>query len=312
MVRWLTIVCAMMMALPAAAEPIAQWDFEAPDAVKAWSARENVSLAPGDEGVLEATIDVSEGRGGWFRTTLPEADYSDFAGIAFRWRAPEGVAGDFGVRFVHVGEETGKIILSADVSALAESGGEWVQAWVPFGEMEQLTGAPGALRIAPLGPSWFLMIFPGVRSREDVTFAVDDVTLVRQDQAADIAMQVAREQRRRPLDVFPVRPTGGSVETDWYATSGEGSHPRLQYTVSAVAPRFVMVLVPRIGDIPRPEVTALDGPAGAEIRWPGAADRVLFGGGGHGGMTLDGAAGFIRARDGAPDLWALMDGTMLG
>ena len=33
------------------------------------------------------------------------------------------------------------------------------------------------------------------------------------------------------LTVFPVRPAGGRVETDWFLTSREGSHPRLHYTV---------------------------------------------------------------------------------
>lgn len=77
------------------------------------------------------------------------------------------------------------------------------------------------------------------------------------------------------LEVFPVRPTGGKVETDWFETSREGSHPRLHYTVRSSAPRFLMVLLPRQEGIPRPEVVP-DGDWGARIVWSGTEDTIRF------------------------------------
>jgi hypothetical protein len=77
------------------------------------------------------------------------------------------------------------------------------------------------------------------------------------------------------LEVFPVRPAGGKVETAWFETSREGSHPRLQYTVRSDAPRFLMVLVPRRKGIPRPEVVP-EGDWGARIIWGDTQDTIRF------------------------------------
>ncbi|MDX9980847.1 MAG: heparinase II/III family protein [Lentisphaeria bacterium] len=77
------------------------------------------------------------------------------------------------------------------------------------------------------------------------------------------------------LEVFPVRPAGGKVATDWFETSREGSHPRLHYTVRSSAPRFLMVLLPRQEGTPRPEVVP-DGDWGARILWGGTEDTVRF------------------------------------
>ncbi len=96
------------------------------------------------------------------------------------------------------------------------------------------------------------------------------------------------------LEVFPVRPLGGKVETAWFETSREGSHPRLQYTVRGQAPRFVMVLVPRQEGIPSPTVTAA-GDWGAKVVWGDVADTIQFS---HAAEAEYGSATFRRERQG--------------
>ena len=77
------------------------------------------------------------------------------------------------------------------------------------------------------------------------------------------------------LEVFPVRPAGGKVTTAWFETSREGSHPRLQYTVRAKEPRFLMVLVPRQEGTPQPKVVP-DGDWGVRVIWGDTQDTILF------------------------------------
>ena len=77
------------------------------------------------------------------------------------------------------------------------------------------------------------------------------------------------------LEVFPVRPAGGKVTTAWFETSREGSHPRLQYTVRAKEPRFLMVLVPRQDGIPQPKVVP-DGDWGVRVIWGDTQDTIQF------------------------------------
>lgn len=117
------------------------------------------------------------------------------------------------------------------------------------------------------------------------------------------------------LEVFPVHPTGGTVRTDWFLTSRERAHPRLQYTVHTTAPRFVMVLVPRRGHVSRPAVTRLSGPdaVGAKVQFAGTTDLIVFSRttGRAGDVALQGSAGFVRVARGRPLSWALLDGRRL-
>ena len=117
------------------------------------------------------------------------------------------------------------------------------------------------------------------------------------------------------MDVFPVHPAGGKVATDWFVTSREGAHPRLQYTVQAVEPHLLMVLVPRQEGTPRPVVAAqeAEGGIGVTIRWPTATDHVRFSRdrAGSGKIRLHGSTGFVRARGTETLDWALFDGTCL-
>lgn len=80
------------------------------------------------------------------------------------------------------------------------------------------------------------------------------------------------------LEVFPVAPAGGRVETGWFETSREGSHPRLQYTVRSREPRFVLVLLPRREGIAAPTVHPIDGEdaVGVSLRWGATEDTLRF------------------------------------
>ena len=117
------------------------------------------------------------------------------------------------------------------------------------------------------------------------------------------------------LDAFAVHPTPGEVSTDWFLTSREGAHPRLQYTVRAVEPRFVVVLVPRREGVERPRVSPLTGPGGvgATVRWQAATDHLIFARDAAtlGQLELTGSSAFVRVRDGAPDRWAALDASRL-
>jgi len=105
------------------------------------------------------------------------------------------------------------------------------------------------------------------------------------------------------LDVFPVRPAGGRVETGWFETSREGSHPRLQYTVRSPEPRFVVVLLPRRAGIATPAVTASDGgdAVGVALRWGEVEDTVRFVRDAGSGTTV---AEFARRGPGVAASWS--------
>jgi len=119
------------------------------------------------------------------------------------------------------------------------------------------------------------------------------------------------------LTVFPVTTEARRMTNRWYATSREGMHPRLEHTVNAVEPRFLMVLVPGASSTaPLPQVRRLsmtDG-VGAEVMWPDATDRFVFGSGQAlkaEGLETDGHAAFIRHAGDKVKEWALLDGTRL-
>ncbi len=122
------------------------------------------------------------------------------------------------------------------------------------------------------------------------------------------------------LDVFPVHPARGEVRTDWFLTSREGVHPRLQYTVNAVDPHFLMVLLPRRKGAPRPRrVVALEpeNSCGVRIEWEnGVTDRVVFAK--NAGreteaddLILHGAAAFVRSSRRKIVSWAAFDARRL-
>jgi len=117
------------------------------------------------------------------------------------------------------------------------------------------------------------------------------------------------------VDVFPVHPASGQVETSWFVTSREGAHPRLSCAVRAAAPHFLMVLVPRREGVPRPEVKALEGEGGfgVQVTWPQATDRCVFAreAAAVDGTEVTGSAAFVRTRSGQVDAWGLFDGRRL-
>ncbi len=81
--------------------------------------------------------------------------------------------------------------------------------------------------------------------------------------------------------IFPFADAPGKTETDSFLTSQTGSHPRLMYTVRAVNPHFLMVLVPRSDQTqPLPVVQRLqtsDGGVSLRLTWPtGKTDTIRF------------------------------------
>ncbi|NOY80344.1 MAG: hypothetical protein GXP31_04985 [Kiritimatiellaeota bacterium] len=122
------------------------------------------------------------------------------------------------------------------------------------------------------------------------------------------------------LEVFPVHPARGEVHTDWFQTSREGVHPRLQYTVRAVDPYFLMVLLPRRKGLPRPRRVAALEPengCGVRIEWEnGVTDRVVFAENTErqveiDGLKLHGAAAFVRSSHGKIAAWGAFDARRL-
>ena len=117
------------------------------------------------------------------------------------------------------------------------------------------------------------------------------------------------------LTVFPATTDARLATNRWFATSREGNHPRLEHSVKAVEPRFLMVLVPGTSGTPLPQVRRLDteNGVGAEVVWNGVADQFLFGEGNvrSAGIETDGRAVFIRRTAGSVSDWALMDGARL-
>ncbi len=127
------------------------------------------------------------------------------------------------------------------------------------------------------------------------------------------------------LAVFPVHPAGGAAAVGWFETSREGMHRRLAWTVRAVDPRFLAVLLPRRPGTPTPKVRAVKvrGPGGLEfpgarLDWPGGIqDQVCFGSPAKGvragsGLRFQAAAVLVRSRGGKQVLrWLVADGRSL-
>ena len=132
-----------------------------------------------------------------------------------------------------------------------------------------------------------------------------------------LVIQPAKEPdgAQATMDVFPVHPAGGKVTTDWFVTSREGAHPRLHYTVRAVEPHLLMVLVPRREGVPRPRVSALKGDrgVGVAVQWAGVTDSIVLAreSATVGEFQLDGSAGFVRVRGRDVAAWAALDATRL-
>jgi hypothetical protein len=104
------------------------------------------------------------------------------------------------------------------------------------------------------------------------------------------------------LDVVPVRPLGGRIDTSWFETSREGSHPRLQYTVRSRDPRFVMVLLPRREGTAAPTVSAVEAEdsVGVTLRWGEIEDTLRFRRDAESGRTT---ADFARRGPAGPADW---------
>ena len=159
-----------------------------------------------------------------------------------------------------------------------------------------------------------LALAPDEQPDRGVTRTADEAVLLDTPLLRLPMMEMARNDAR--LTVFPVTTDARQVTNRWYATSYEGLHPRLEHTVNAVEPRFLMVLVPGTGSTPLPQVRRLkmtDG-VGAEVVWNKCVDRFVFGAGQPlkaEGLETDGHAAFVRSEGGKVSGWALLDGSLL-
>jgi len=172
----------------------------------------------------------------------------------------------------------------------------------------------GKLALVPENAA--LTLAPDEQPAAGVVLAADEAVLLEPPLARRPIAEKASGVGR--LTVFPVNTDARAVTNRWFETSREGVHPRLEHTVRAVEPRFLMVLVPGAEDTPLPRVKrlAVEGGAGVEIVWEGGVtDQIVFGEEGRtpagAGPVSDGAAAFVRHFAGRRTDWALLDGTRL-
>ena len=147
-----------------------------------------------------------------------------------------------------------------------------------------------------------------------LSLTADEAQLLSPPLLRQPAAELTRAEAR--LTVFPVTTDARLVTNRWYTTSREGLHPRLEHTVKAVEPRFLMVLVPGKQATPMPQVRRLAtaNGVGAEVVWGETTDQFLFGSGEPqtaAGLETDGHAAFVRREGGKTTGWALLDGSRL-
>ena len=177
----------------------------------------------------------------------------------------------------------------------------------PEAQLAKLALIPDSMDASSLPP-------PDELPAGSVTLTANDAEPLKPALLLQAAAQTTRSDGR--LTVFPVTTDARLVTNRWYETSREGMHPRLEHTVRAIEPRFLMVLVPGTPATPLPRVKrlAVNGGVGAEIAWGAATDRIVFGAGNTltaDGLETDGHAAFIRQESGAAKAWMLLDGTTL-
>ncbi len=151
---------------------------------------------------------------------------------------------------------------------------------------------------------------------QEETFIVQSAAQAELLKAPLIRKTVELNHSTGSLAVFPVTTSAEHCRTALYETSREGSHPRLEHTVSAIEPKFLMVLVPYTPEMRLPEVTAcqMEEGVGAVVKWHAAADQISFSTGrGIRGAQLesDASAVFVRRAGAAIKEWCMLDGTVL-
>lgn len=129
--------------------------------------------------------------------------------------------------------------------------------------------------------------------------------------------EVTVNRERGSMAVFPVTTPASAVKTALYATSRQGLHPRLEHTVSADEPRFLMVMVPFAPGMALPHISriAMKQGTGATVQWPGCRDLIYFSDGAaieNETLRSDAAALFIRRdQNGKIIDWKMLGGTRL-
>ena len=185
---------------------------------------------------------------------------------------------------------------SGDTNLLALAAGETVRVEVTAREPEAQLAR---LALVPADAS--LNTAPDAAPAGAAALAADDAELMNPPLLRQPIPAETRADAR--LTVFPVTTDARLVTNGWFVTSCEGLHPRLEHTVRAVEPRFLMVLVPGDASTPIPSVRRIDCDRGvaAEVAWDGVTDQVRFG-------TGESAAAFLRRIPDRPSDWLLFDG----
>jgi hypothetical protein len=149
----------------------------------------------------------------------------------------------------------------------------------------------------------------------------EDCIIQRADEAELLSPPLFVERRhlkqsRGSMAVYPVTTDAALCSTSLFESSRNGSHPRLEHTVNAVEPKFLMVMIPFTPDMKMPEVYPCNMEEGvsAIIKWEQAVDQICFSNGkGIKGKDVEGdsSAAFIRKSKSVITDWALLDGSHL-
>ena len=186
------------------------------EGVDKWPHKVNVKTElSADKNLLTVTLSAKDFQFGWFQHNLPAVEnYADYTGVYGRYRSRQ-----FGHILVYVliphekGEE--QEYYKQELGELNESGGEWVEFYLPFSAFTPERNA----RMSGLKPS---LLSTDNRFEFSINNLVDDETvvefdslsIVRKEEAAELERRMGRQRNDRLL-----------IREDQLPS--EGVHPRL-------------------------------------------------------------------------------------
>ncbi|MBQ2337292.1 MAG: hypothetical protein II381_13335, partial [Victivallales bacterium] len=186
------------------------------EGVDKWPHKVNVKTElSADKNLLKVTLSAKEFQFGWFQHNLPAVEnYADYTGVYGRYRSRQ-----FGHILVYVliphekGEE--QEYYKQELGELNESGGEWVEFYLPFSAFTpernaRMTGLKPALLSAD---NRFEFSINSLVDDETVV-EFDSLSIVRKEEAAELERRMGRQRNDRLLVREEQLPS-------------EGVHPRL-------------------------------------------------------------------------------------
>jgi len=211
----------MLAAAAALAEPIHVYTFDDEGAAEGWNHKSNTVIdvrPPGPHdgaGAMRFTIDPAEFAFGWIHRALPEVELSATEGIHGFYRANAGAQGKLRLYLCLSTPNEDLSYFGGDVGELADSGGEWLEFYVPLAGLSWERGPIRSLRARPLVPTDLLQFLSGVEGKQPVSIDLDTVAFLPAEDAAGIAKRVRQAERARMLLPEAER---------------QGEHPRLLLT----------------------------------------------------------------------------------